>query len=453
MKKLDRILLEVAQKIRPTESDREREKAMIDRAMGMLASIIKSEGVRAEPLLVGSIAKDTDLRDNKDLDIFLQFDKGVPREELEALGLAIGRRFFEALHAAGEVTYAEHPYIKGNYKEFIIEVVPCYKMCEGGTIISAVDRSPLHMEFVIQRLNKKKSLRDEIRLLKQFMRANNLYGAHAAVEGFSGYLCELLVIKFGSFLDVLEKTVNWKKYEFITMRGGSRKKFAEAPLVFIDPVDPERNVAAAVSVEKMAMFSHLAREFLSSPDERYFHMPKVRAMGRREFFHKLKSRQTDLLAIRFKVPKLVEDTLVPQLGKSLSALAKECEHRGFRILKNDYWTNGEEAVFVFEFEVWMLPRVQKKEGPFFDSKVEDIKGFFGKNSVIAMSKPYIKGDRWFIDVKRGDLDAIDFVRKFLKNPLGFGKNLRDTKDFKVYSNGSLTQIKDHRFWEFMNGFW
>lgn len=453
MKKLDRILLDVARKVRPTQADRDKEKAVIDKSMDLLASIIKTEGVRVEPLLAGSIAKDTDLRDNKDIDIFLQFEKSVPREELEALGLAIGRQFFEALHSLGEVNYAEHPYIKGSCRGFAIEIVPCYRLERGDKIISAVDRSPLHTVFVTQRLNKKKALKGEIRLLKQFMKANNLYGAHAAVEGFSGYLCELLVIKFGSFIKVLEAASGWKKHEFITMGGGSRKRFVDSPLTFIDPVDSERNVAAAVSVEKMAMFSHLAKEFLSSPEERYFHTQKVRVLGRRDFFHKLENRQTDLMAIRFGVPKLVEDTLVPQLTKSLAALTKECERKGFRILKSDYWTDGSEALLVLEFEVWALPRVQKKEGPFFDSKVKDIKGFFKKNAAIAMSKPYIEDDRWFIDVVRGDLDAIDFVRKFLKNPLGFGKNLRSIKDFKVYSNGSLTEIKQRGFWEFMDGFW
>ena len=52
---------------------------------------LKAKGVK--PLLVGSLAKDTDIRGNKDLDVFILFPTDVSRDELEKRGLAIAKEY------------------------------------------------------------------------------------------------------------------------------------------------------------------------------------------------------------------------------------------------------------------------------------------------------------------------------------------------------------------------
>ena len=48
--------------------------------------------------------------------------------------------------------------------------------------------------------------------------------------------------------------------------------------------------------------------------------------------------------------------------------------------------------------------------------------------------------RWYAEKNYADLIQQDAnIRKFLKNPSGFGKNLRDITDFKVYSNGAISK--------------
>ncbi|MBN2518456.1 MAG: nucleotidyltransferase domain-containing protein, partial [Candidatus Altiarchaeota archaeon] len=111
------ILESVIHDVRPTLADRGKEEDAIRHSFKVLQSIIKKRGLKVKPLLVGSIAKDTDLRFDKDIDIFLLFEKGVPREVLETEGLAIGKEFFSVLRGRWEVNYAEHPYTKGRFKE------------------------------------------------------------------------------------------------------------------------------------------------------------------------------------------------------------------------------------------------------------------------------------------------------------------------------------------------
>ncbi|MBN2517760.1 MAG: CCA tRNA nucleotidyltransferase, partial [Candidatus Altiarchaeota archaeon] len=331
---------------------------------------------------------------------------------------------------------------------------PCYHIGGGGKIQSAVDRSPLHTTFVIDELRKRPSLKDEVRLLKRFMKVAGVYGANAAVEGFSGYLCELMVIKYGSFIDVLKAASAWKNGQVLSLDGRTGEgKFPEAPLVFIDPVDPDRNVAAAVSLDIMGRFSSISKEFLRNPSKDFFFGKRRVVMGMREFYNKLKIRQSELVCIHFNVPKLLEDTLIPQLEKSLKALEKECEKGGFRVLKADKWTDGKEAAFVMEFDVWQLPKIERRIGPSFDSRQEDIEGFISKNLKHAFSKPYIKEGRWTIDARREHLEVKDLIAVFLKNPLGFGKNLRDVRGFKLYCNAGIKKVSNPDFWGFMTQFW
>ncbi len=448
-----RLLDEVLTEITPTPAERKKEGDMADEVLSWVSAVLNARGAKAGPVMVGSIAKGTDLREDKDFDVFIRFSRETPRDALEATGLAVGKEFFRRAGSKAEISYAEHPYVKGTFKGFRVEIVPCYMMEKGARVASAVDRSPLHTEFVLSELSKKPSLRGDIRLLKKFMKCQGLYGAHAAVEGFSGYLCELLVIKYGSFLGVLKAAALWANGQHIGIGASAgAKKFPDDPLVFIDPVDGRRNVAAAVSVSKMAGFMRAASEFLARPSKSFFRAPERRPLGKKEFYGKIRNRGTELLCVRFAPPDMVEDTLIPQLAKSLKALRHECEHAGFRVLKDGYWTDGKEAAFVLEFEVWELPRVMKKMGPYFDSKAADLNGFIASNRAIAVSKPYLESGQWAMDAERKHRRADACVKALLKDPKGFGKNLRSVKAELLIGSG-LLKIKSRDFWGFMGAFW
>ena len=99
---------EILMKISPSEEERE---AIGNRARSLVGRVTeeaKGEDLELSVLLVGSVAKDTFLH-NPDLDVFILFPESVPRERLESIGLALGRRVL----GTGEERYAEHPYIHG----------------------------------------------------------------------------------------------------------------------------------------------------------------------------------------------------------------------------------------------------------------------------------------------------------------------------------------------------
>ncbi|MFH0862303.1 MAG: CCA tRNA nucleotidyltransferase [Candidatus Altiarchaeota archaeon] len=433
-------------RIRPQEKERKAEEKMRRRVFKIL------EGYPVKPILVGSIAKDTDLAGNKDLDIFIQFPPQVPRQELEKQGLRIGKAVFTRLGGAYEIDYAEHPYVKGVVEDIQVEIVPCYS---GGSILSAVDRTPQHTEYVRGKLASN-SLNDEIRLMKQFMRGIGVYGAEAKVEGFSGYLVELLVICYGSFLKCLEAGRTWDIPEIIDMEKlwddprPLARFFTGSNLIVVDPVDRNRNVAAAVSPECLSRFMVKADEYVNRPSEDFF-FPKPKPMRKADALGKaMKERKTKFICVLFRHERMNANILYSQLRKTMRNIAAELAEAEFKVFRDAFWTNeNDSAVLLFELEVWSLPVIVHRVGPPLHQDAHNQERFVEK---YRQDKPYIKDGRWVVDTKRRYRTALQLMPEILAKKKGFGKNIRDLKDVEVLEDSGLFMIKDPGWLGFLNGY-
>ncbi|MDD5111814.1 MAG: nucleotidyltransferase domain-containing protein, partial [Candidatus Altiarchaeota archaeon] len=74
---MEEILKKVLERVTPTAAEHEQENAIVEKIIGKLSA------KDVKPILVGSLAKNTDLRGDKDIDIFIMFDESVERKELE----------------------------------------------------------------------------------------------------------------------------------------------------------------------------------------------------------------------------------------------------------------------------------------------------------------------------------------------------------------------------------
>ncbi len=54
-------------------------------------------------------------------------------------------------------------------------------------------------------------------MFKKFVKAAGVYGAEVKIQGFSGYVCEVLTLKFGSFLETLRHLSRIKQGEIVTL--------------------------------------------------------------------------------------------------------------------------------------------------------------------------------------------------------------------------------------------
>lgn len=411
---------EILQTLRPTQEEK-------DHVCGLARQLLDRihEDGTAEGMMVGSIARHTWVRGDRDLDIFMLFDPGLSREELEAQGLALARRIAAAFTKDFHEKYAEHPYINATIGDVDVDLVPCYRVESAARIQSAVDRTPFHTRYITDKIN---GLIDDVLLLKRFAKAGGIYGSDQMTEGFSGYLCELLVLHYGGFTPLLKAAAEWKPQTVIDVEGHGAKEFEE-PLVMIDPVDPKRNVAAAVSLDRMAEFVELARGYLDAPSAAFFAIPEESPLARDELDKLLAERGTALYAITFATPPYIEEIVVPQLKRSTSAVAEYLERNGFPVHHAHYRMGKEESMILVELLVAELPAVKSHAGPPVWNRVNADK-FREKHRGSSLPGPYINNGRYETEVIREFRKAGDLLRSDGMLQIGHGKHVRE-----AFANG------------------
>ena len=379
---------------------------------------IKSKGLDLEVRLVGSVAKDTYLR-NPDVDLFVMFPETTPREELEKVGLAIGRSVL-----GGEERYAEHPYIHGSYSGLEVDLVPCYKIESPKGLKSAVDRTPFHTDFIRSHVSEKQ--KGEIRLLKQFTKGIGVYGAEAKIQGFSGYLVELLILKYGDFRKVLSEASNWRYGETLYLTVPSRSGF-DSPFIFIDPIDPRRNVGSAVSLDSFSLFIYGCREYLKKEGLRFFFPRKGDEWDLRAMKREVQSRNTRILIIEFKRPKIIDDDLYPQVRKTLDGLKSLLDIHDFVIVDKAF--HVEKSVrFIFELQTDVLSKCRRHQGP--PVWLDNSKDFLSKWKGKMTRRPFIDGGRWTAIAEREYTKASDLVRSQMES-VGLGRDFRRDRRCEV----------------------
>jgi tRNA nucleotidyltransferase (CCA-adding enzyme) len=419
-----RLEAEILEAIRPSPEEDAKMARIAHQLVARAREAASFFGVEVDPRVVGSFEKKTHLK-GADLDIFLLFQPSVPLEQLRDLGIKIAHSVIDE----GETRYAEHPYLRGRVEGFRVDIVPAYRVRSPRELKTAVDRTPFHNEFVREHLSP--SQRDEVRLLKQFLKGIGAYGSELRVQGFSGYLCELLVIRFGEFIDVVAEAAKWREAPVLYMDGmaaaqvvdNARRDFSE-PLVFIDPVDPGRNVASAVSLDNLALFVFGTREYLREPRPAFFFpraKPELNPDGVREAAAK---RGTRILGIAIGGSDQVDDIWVPQLRKSERALEKLLTSYGFHAVRTDVYWSAADALFLFELQTGQLPLLNKHFGP--SATHENARDFLDKwtGRPGQLSKVYVEDGRLMVDVTREYTDASAMLRERARD-VAHGKSVAD----------------------------
>ncbi|MGI0005736.1 MAG: CCA tRNA nucleotidyltransferase, partial [Nitrososphaera sp.] len=260
----------------PTAKEAAKIAAVADEAKRLVESQAGEEV--AGVVFGGSFAKGTWLRGDADVDIFIKIKQDVDEKRFEELGVEMGKKALKKY--SPQLRYSDHPYVEAVVKGTRINVVPCYDV-EKGRWKSAADRSPFHTQYIIEAFDDSK--KGEVRLLKKFLKASDIYGAEISTGGFSGYVSEVLVAKFGSFEGVLNAAAEFRQGQVIAVDDEydvDVVKGFQSPVVIIDPVDPRRNLGTAVSPESAGRLALAARAFLKKPSMRFFSRQPARVNRR-----------------------------------------------------------------------------------------------------------------------------------------------------------------------------
>jgi tRNA nucleotidyltransferase (CCA-adding enzyme) len=287
--------------------------------------------------------------------------------------------------------------------------------------MSATDRTPYHTDFVGSRLND--VLRSEIRLLKRFMKGIGVYGAEIKVGGFSGYLCELFTMQYGTFVSVLNAAAAWKKPWIIDYQGHYEDredeipKIFEEPLVVVDPVDRGRNVASAVRKECLVEFVAASRYFKLHPSMEFFLPKPPRILSEKQLVRSMEKRGTALAFLKIRKVDTVPDILWGQLYKTQRSLRRMLVQNGFSIIGDAAWSNEADlSVLLFEAEHRFLPATRKHLGPPVEKRLE-CERFLHKHirAPATVYGPRLEDERWVVGIKRQYTDIIGCLKTELKH--------------------------------------
>ncbi len=272
--------------------------------------------------------------------------------------------------------------------------------------------SPLHSKWVNKNTKNKK---DEIRLAKQFCKANNLYGAESHITGFSGYVLEILIAHYGSFEKLLKNSSKWKSQTIIDPEKYYPKNMAlfhlnksklNSPLVVIDPVDKSRNAAAALTLKKFNLFKKLAKQLLKKPAEKYFVKKNLELA---ELKKEAQKKKLSLIYLEILPLTGKNDVVGVKIMKFFEFL--ELQLSPFTV-KKAHW-DWHEMYFLLETS--QLPIYEIRPGPPLELK-EYVKAFKKKNK-----NNYLQDGKIYAKIKTKHREIKPYLDNLLKDPYVKGK--------------------------------
>ena len=187
------------------------------------------------------------------------------------------------------------------------------------------------------------------------------------------------------------------------------EELSKHPLIFIDPVDPKRNVAAAVSTETFFRFVLACKRFLRNPSEKFF-FEREREITAEKLKKILRKRDSRFYLLCFEKPEEHEDVVISQLRRMAKLLQRNLESREFSLIRVKEFSFERICGLIIEAEIWKLPKIMKRVGPEIKAKrhaLEFLKHYSTK-------KAWIEEGKWVIEDERRFQSIREFLEHFFR---------------------------------------
>jgi tRNA nucleotidyltransferase (CCA-adding enzyme) len=376
-------------------------------------------------------SKQTQLRNSRELDIFIGLPQQLLIEEVDSphptktvirkfLGKLVRKVAYKAAEQAGckniRITHAEHPYVSAVLDDYQVDLVFCFDLpleyiSEKGPI-TAVDRTPHHSRFVSKHLST--SQRDDVRLLKAFFQSGFVYGDTSPVgrSGFTGFSAEILIYHTQNLTNALRilKHLSLKPFDFFGRSVSElRNRFPNEHLIIIDPIDPNRNLAASISKRAHNYACHLAGKILTNPEQHYFLPRDVPVLSSKEEQH----LEPNYLVVSFDDKTgwhytKTRDKMYKYFNHLCNFLGKEAtgEVRFGRCLFEEVFSGNAFAVALY-IELPLIKQTFLREGP--PSELDEgISQFLSKHP-----NAVLQAGRYYAETRRPFTHAEEAVRYYL----------------------------------------
>ncbi len=395
---IKQMLKEVLKEITPCHEERSATFELVESFLSQLNKSLKKNKCSAKAVLGGSYAKDTWLKGDYDVDVFVRFALKHKRDNLSSLlEKALKQWKTERVHGSRDYFWVHE-------KRFRFEIIPVLEVKKQSDAENVTDFSPLHVNWV----NKAgKKYKGDIRLFKKFCKAQGVYGAESYIRGFSGHVVDILVIYYKGFLPLLKAASQWKPktivdyyhhYDKKALFVLNRSKIA-GPLIIIDPVQKDRNAAAALSQDKYDGLVKAAGKFLKKPAKEAFVETEI-DLGKL-------AKKGHLVHVCAKVPKGKEDVVGTRLLHVFEYIKRyiadfEIKIAGWR------WNKGPEAEFWYVVKQKKLPGTMTHPGPPVEMKQAVIafkkthkKTFLSNHRIMAeIKRPYTTPEQGIVEAAK-----------------------------------------------------
>jgi tRNA nucleotidyltransferase (CCA-adding enzyme) len=310
----------------------------VDDTVKKINLLLKKKNINAECVKGGSVAKGTFLRGDFDVDLFVRFDYAYKDQDIsKILKNALKPLKPETVHGS-----RDYFHVKNN---LLFEIVPVLKINDYKKAVNVTDMSPLHVDYVLKHIRNNPKLADEIRLAKQFCKANKVYGAESYINGFSGHVLDILIIYYSSFEKLLMQASVWGNKVILdpgkhlkTPLSSLNRSKTQNPLIIVDPIQPDRNAAAALNREKFELFKKAARNFLHNPNKEFFTVKKLDVK-------KIKTRE-NLIIVTAAPLRGKDDVVATKLLKVFEHLLWALKKHDFKVLEAD-WQFDKRTIMYF----------------------------------------------------------------------------------------------------------
>ena len=351
---LDGVLESAKCRLRPESSSVKAADLVVSR----VNMLLKKARLKAECSAGGSYAKGVILKNDFDIDLFVRFDWSYREKDISGLLSHALKPLRPAL------VHGSRDYFQLKRDGILFEIIPVLRIEDYKKAVNVTDMSPLHVGYAKRHFDKKPALRDEVRLAKQFCKAARVYGAESYIRGFSGHVLDLLIIYYGSFEKLAMQATLWGERVVIDIEGHWKNPLQQlntsktiSPLVIVDPIQPDRNAAAAVSREKFDVFRKAARAFLHKPSLDFFSVKPLDLAG-------LKKRAGNNWFVAVKASPLSgkDDVVFTKVFRVHELFGRELKKNGFKVLFSG-WEHGGVCILYYAVKKEELSPFVLQKGP------------------------------------------------------------------------------------------
>ncbi len=402
--------------------------------IGEVLSILKEKiqmdlvslGVAGRVAIQGSFVRKTYLSDDDSFDLLIILPKSEKPNVHSILDSLLKRlkkdrvkkEKIEVTKITGKIPYLR--LFAGNEK---IHLFVGFDISQGEEKISIFDYIPYHSQYILTHMDKK--VRKDVVLLKKFTKAIGVYRDDYGAIGFNGYLCELLILFYGSFRETLKGICKWRARTVIDIKK-ARLKFEDVdelsvemiygyyPIYVPDPLYRKENIAADVSVDQFNSIIAAANYYLSKPSLLFFEESLYEIPLFNEIVHKVVNSKKEIIVLA--IPRNFQESGV-SWQKALSirkALEQELIKHYYMLERSKPFVSDDYYGTILSLMTPNPQLSQRKEGPEIISE-ESVKFLdrYAKHMDV-ISGPFIDYGKWVVYFSKRGQPVYEFISALVK---------------------------------------